>query len=214
MPRTWQQNTQKYLPWLETVTVTSVRPNSTDQEGEFEAGAYKLTGVEGAPSYGVYTKYTVRFTLSYADLPFDPKPRDRITWKDDTYTVLSATGSDWQQFWVADAVNLVLAEDLRQTGTLTRWVSAQDAAYRPARAAETTVAADVPCRVQPLGWDAADVNEKRTGPRRFAAFLGQALDARAGDRFAAGGESFTVVSYRDPERVDELPSLTLEAVLP
>jgi len=213
MPRTWQQNTQKYLPWLETVTVTSVRPNSTDQEGECEAGVYKLTGVEGAPSYGVYTKHTVRFTLSYADLPFDPKPRDRITWKGDAYTVLSATGSDWQQFWVADAVNLVLAEDLRQTGTLTRWAATQDAAYRQAQAASATLAADVPCRLQPLGWSADDTLDRRTGPKRFAAFLASALDARAKDVFAVSGTAYTVLEYADPERIDELPRLTLEEIL-
>jgi len=208
MPRTWQQNTQKYLPWLETVTVTSVRPNSTDQEGECEAGVYKLTGVEGAPSYGVYTKHTVRFTLSYADLPFDPKPRDRITWKGDAYTVLSATGSDWQQFWVADAVNLVLAEDLRQTCQIKRPPDTKDAGGRLALASYTTIYSAVPCRLQPLESTRTESLGRTTAPRRFAAYLGvEVWPLLSRDVLVVGDDAYTIDAVRSPERIDQLPEL-------
>lgn len=208
-------DTQRWLPWKETVTVTSVRPNSSDATATVTtAGVYRQGLAEGAPSRGVYTKYDVKVTVATDDVAFVPKPRDTVLWAGDTYTVLSVERSDWTKHYVLTARNLILAADLRQTGTLTRPAVAQDAAGRPARATYATVTGSIPCRVQPLGGQAADVLEKRTAPQRFTAYVGVPLDARAGDRFEVGAAYYTVLGSHDPETLDSLQSLDLEVILP
>jgi hypothetical protein len=207
-------DTQRWLPWPEAVAVTSVRSGGNVTANVARAGAYRLGAAEAAPSNGVYTRYDAEFTVGQADLPFVPKPRDTVLWNGDTYTVLAVDGSDWLTFWSLTARNLVLAADLRQTGTLSRPSNAQDAAGRPARASYTTVTGSVPCRVQPLGGQATDALEKRTIPQRFTAFVGVTLDARAGDRFVCDGTTYTVTGSSNPERIDELQTLSLEILLP
>lgn len=208
-------NSQQFNPWPEAVTVTSVRPNSANVAADLtNAAAFRQSGGEAAPSRGAYAKYDVVFTLGMDDLPFEPKPRDTVTWKGSIYTVLDVTGSDWLKFWRVTARNLVLAADLRQTGTLSRPAVTQDSSGLPARSSYATVTGDVPCRVQPLGGTATDVLEKRTIPQRFTAFVGVLLDARASDRFVCNGVTYTVTGVSNPERIDELQSLSLEVLIP
>lgn len=208
-------DTQRWIPWAEPVTVTSVRPASADvTEGADDAGVHRLGVGEGAPSRGAYTRHDIRVTLGTDALSFVPKPRDMVTWQGDTYTVLSVDRSDWTRHYVLTARNLVLSEDLRQTGTLSRPVNARDDAGRPARGSYATVTADVPCRLQPAAAAAGDTNEKRTIPVTFTCFVGLQLDARAGDRFTVAGEHYGVLGVTNPERIDELMSLNLGTYLP
>lgn len=205
---------QRFIPWLEAVTVTSVRPNSSDVVTPTTAGVHRQGGGEAAPSRGVYTKYDVLFTFSQDDLTFTPKPRDTVLWKGDTYTVLSVDGSDLLKFWRLTARNLILAADLRQTGTLSRPNTAQDTTLRPGRASYTTVTASIPCRVQPTTGTAGDALGKRTIPQQYSCIVGEQLDARAGDRFTVGADNYSVIASNNPERIDELQTLTLEILLP
>jgi hypothetical protein len=208
-------STQRFIPWPEAVTVTSVRPNSSNVVTSVSnAGVYRLSNGEASPSFGVYTKNDIRVTIGQDDFSFTPKPRDTVLWKGDTYTVLEVGGSDWLKFWTLTARNLILAADLRQTGTLSRPSAAQDSTLRPGRASYSTVTDNIPCRLQPVGGTAGDNLDKRTIPQRFAAIVGVFLDARAGDRFTVSTANYTVISSANPERIDELQSLTLEVLLP
>lgn len=207
-------DTQKWLPWKEPVTVTSVRPNSADVVVPLtNAGVYRVSLREAANSNGVYQSGDIKVTVATDGVAFTPKPRDTVLWGGDLYTVLEVAGSAWTKHWVLHARNLVIAADLRQMGTLARPSNAQDAAGRPTLASYTTVSANIPCRVQPEGGTAADVGERRTIPKRFVAILLTQVDARAKDTFTCDGVTYTVLEARNPERIDQLPSLLLEKVL-
>lgn len=200
----------------EVVTFTSVKTAGNETAEVDDAGFYPTSSAEGAPSYGVYTKGLARFSIRLAALEGidGAKPRDTITrGNSEVYTVLRAIRGSISGVWQLDAVNLVLAADLRSTGTLSRPSNAQDTAGRPTLASYTAIATDIACRVQPEGGDATDVLGRRTIPKRFTAFLASTVDARAKDKFVSGGVTYTVLAARQPERIDELMTLTLEQVL-
>jgi hypothetical protein len=198
---------------LEVVTFTSVRTAGNSSSVVADAGVYKDGNAEARPSHGVYTKVRQRFTIRYDALRGvgGAKPRDTVTFAGDTYTVLEAALGEITNFWQLRCVRLVLAADLDQSGTLTRYTAAVDAAYRQTNAATTTVGT-VNCRLQPEGGAAGDVFDRRTIPKRYTAYLASALAAQAKDVFTVDGQGYTVLEVRDLERLDELPSLVLEEV--
>lgn len=202
---------------LEAVTFTSVRTAGNQTTPVPDAGFYPGATGEASPSNGVYTKGTATFSVRAAAVAGvgGAKPRDRVTRSNgDVYTVLSASPGNITQVWQLSCVCLKLAADLRQTGVLSRPANTQDGAGRPSRASYATVTDGIPCRVQPLGGQATDSLDKRTIPQRFAAYLGVALDARAGDRFTCDGANYTILAVGNPERMDELQTLSLEILLP
>jgi hypothetical protein len=199
----------------EPVTYTSVR-NSGDRVFEnVTAWVHVEETAEAAPSGGVYTacNATILIDRAYPGEGEAVKPGDRVTLSDGTaYTVLSALPLKFNGPWKLRGRNLALAHDLRDTGTLSRPSTAQGAAGRPTLASYTAVAENVACRVQPEGGSAGDVMGRRTIPKRFTTYVGVQVDARAKDRFVAGGVTYTVVEVRNPERLDQLPQLVLELV--
>jgi hypothetical protein len=195
------------------VSFTSVRTNSASvTEVATQLFIAPLSLREAAASNGVYTTGDLKIVLVPAELSFALKTRDTATWNGDTYTILSIERFEVADLSVLTCRNLILANDLRQTGTLNRPTNAQDAAGRPTLASYTTVAADIPCRVQPMGGTAGDVLDRRTIANRYTAYLGQQVEARAKDKFVVGGVTYTVLEWKNPERIAELPSLTLEKV--
>lgn len=201
---------------LEAVTFTSVRTAGNQSVGVTDATFDFVSLKEAAASNGVYQAGDVSFSVRQSLLTGlgGAKPRDTVLRASDgqTYTVLTATPTVFTKIWDLVCRNLILAADLRQTGTLSRPSNAQDSAGRPTLASYTAVATDVPCRVQPMGGAAGDVLDRRTIAQRFAAILGQQVDARAKDKFVSGGVTYTVLESKNPERIDELQTLTLEKV--
>lgn len=202
---------------LEAVTFTSVRAAGNVTVAVTDATFSYITLREAAASNGVYEAGDVTFSIRQSLLAAvgGAKPRDTVVRASDgqTYTVLTATPTVMTKVWDVTCRNLVLAADLRQTGTLARPTNAQDAAGRPTLASYTTVAANIACRVQPEGGAASDVGDRRTIPKRFAAILGVQVDAHAKDTFTCDGVTYTVLESRNPERIDQLQSLVLEKVL-
>lgn len=198
--------------WGESLTVTSVRPNSSNVAAAVTGARYLRGARERRASYGNYTAADEVFTIATDAVAFTPKPRDTVTRGSDVLTVLSVDGSPWLKFWILTCVNLVLAADLRSTGTLSRPNFVQDDAGRRALGTYTAVATDVPCRVQPADSAAVDALDRRVIVGHYQAILGTAVSARAQDRFVSGGVTYTVTGYRDPERIDDLMTLELELV--
>ena len=201
----------------EAVTFASVRLAGNQTASVSDAGFYPEPIAEGAPSFGVYTKGRAKFSIRMSLLVGvnGAKPRDTVTRANsDVYTVLTASPGVISGIWQLDAVNLVLAADLRTTGTLKRLGNTQDSAGRArSSGGDYSVIADsIPCRVEPTGGSATDALDRRTIPNRFTAFVGMPLDARAKDQFIADGVTYTVIDSDNPERIDELQSLTLEVV--
>lgn len=207
-------NTQTHVNalWGETVTVTSVRPNSSDVAEAVTAARYTRGTRQRQASYGVYTAADEVFTVATDALTFTPKPRDTVTRSGTVNTVLAVDGSPWLKFWVLTTVNLALAADLRSTGTLTRPPLTQDAAGRRQFNGYSTVASGVPCRVQSRESLAADFLQRRAIAGSHVAFLGQNLTVRAQDTFVVGSVYYTVLGYRDAESIEDLMSLDLEAL--
>jgi hypothetical protein len=210
-------NDQAIFDNLEALTFTSVRTAGNESVDVDDATFEFVTLKEAARSNGVYQAGDVSFSIRQSLLAGlgGAKPGDRVTRTSDgqTYTVLTAVPTVFTKIWDLVCRNLILANDLRQTGTLSRPSNAQDAAGRPTLASYTTIAADIPCRVQPMGGAAAELLDRKTIPQRFTAYLGVQVEARAKDKFVAGGVTYTVIEWKDPERIDELMSLILEKVL-
>jgi hypothetical protein len=202
---------------LESLTFTSVRTIGNESVEVDDATFDFVTLKEAAASNGVYQAGDVSFSIRQSLLQQlgGAKPGDRVLRTSDgqTYTVLTAVPTVFTKIWDLVCRNLILANDLRQTGTLSRPSNAQDAAGRPTLASYTTVAADIPCRVQPMGGTAGDVLDRRTIANRFTAFLGIQVEARAKDKFVVAGVTYTVLESKNPERIDALQELTLEKVL-
>ena len=207
------QNTQQWIPWKESGTFVSVLPNSTNITTVVdEAAFYQLGNGESSPTYGVYTKYDIRVTVATDALAWTPKPRDTVAWKGDTYTMLEVDGTDWMEFYVITARNLILHADLRSTGLLERPSTAQDSAGRMSLATYSTVTSSIPCRVQQQPSPAGNPFSRRTIPKQYTAYVGVLLDARAKDRFTVSGTVYSVVAVRNPERIDQLQELDLELI--
>lgn len=209
---------QAYFDNLETVTFTSVRLAGNQTASVTDAGFYPGATSEGAPSRGVYTKGTARFSIRVSTISSvsGAKPRDTITRSNgDVYTVLSANPGNITQTWQIDAVCLKIAADLDQTGVLKRAATAQDTTGRSANLTSgyTTVTSGINCRVQPTSNRAGDTYDRRTMVNTARAFLDQQVDARAKDIFVCDGVTWTVVSSSNPELLSELPYLELEVIL-
>lgn len=202
---------QDWIPWLENITYTSVRPNSADVATALTTAAvYQLGNGESSPSYGVYTKWDIKVCISTGDIEYDPKPRDTILWNTRTYTVLEVTTTNWADFHTIIARDLILHSDLRDSGTLSRPSNTQDSAGRAALTSYTTVTSSIPCRVQYQPSTAVDQYGRRHIQERYTAYVGVLLDARAKDRFTVGSDIYTIVGVRNPERIDQLQELDLQ----
>jgi hypothetical protein len=202
---------------LEAVTFTSAR-TAGDQSVEIDDATFDFIGIkEAVASRGVYQAGDVTFSIRQALLTDvgGAKPGDRVYRASDgqTYTVLTAVPTVVTKVWDVTCRNLILANDLRRTGTLERPTGKQDHTGRAALKNYTTVAADVPCRVQPIDDAADDTFGRRTMPQRYNAFLGIQVTAHAKDRFVCDGQAYTVLAVRDPEKITDLMSLVLEKVL-
>jgi hypothetical protein len=205
---------QAQIPWPETVVVTSVfsNPASNIIQTVTDAGVYQLGNTEGAPSQGVYTKFKIKVTIGQSDVPFTPKPADTVLWLGNTYTVQRVQGYDWLEYYELEALNLILAYQLVQSGNLKRPTNAVDATSKLTFATYTPIAANIPCRLQPMTGDAVDIGKRRTMPQRFTAYLGIQVVPQAKDVFTVAGQDYTVLNFRNPERIDEVQTLQCELI--
>lgn len=207
-------SSQQYLSWPEPITVTRVftNPASNVVTSVAGAGVYQRGNREGAPSGGVYTKWTIDVTLGMGDVPSTPKPADLVGWMGGTYTVQTVDPYFWLQYYKLTCLNLILALDLQQSGTLTRPNNAKDSTGKLSPSAYTTIAANVPCRLQPTGGTATDIGQRRTMPLRYTTYVGGQFTPRAKDVFTVAGQGYTVLSFAMPQRIDELMTLALESL--
>lgn len=209
---------QQVIDNLEAITYTSVATAGDTTVSITDAAFYRTSSglAEGAPSQGVYVKATGRFTIrgSWLSGVGGAKPADTITRGDGSvWTVLRAMPPVISGVWQIDTIDLILSNGLVQNGALSRPSNTgQDAAGRQALTSYTTIASNIPCRVQPVGGDAADPLDRRSIPQRFTAFLGQQITPQALDMFVVGSTSYTVLDFKMPERIDELMTLSLELI--
>lgn len=190
----------------------------TDHALSATGGAAKRrapTWKEQAASAGAYSAKNLVWLLPTANLPsgVTPKAGDVIRDADGVdHTVLEVLVGKFGQTHRCVTIALAVVYELSALGTLERPISGRDGAGRPLAAGYDTVAADVRCRVQPEDGAAGDVDERRVIALRYTAVLATGVAVRAKDRFTADGVAYTVLGFRNPERLDELLQLTLELV--
>ncbi len=177
---------------------------------------------EGAPSLGVYTKAMEDWLFPQSMLSASqyPTPGDIVRWTNtrtsvvENWTVLSVAEVGALGAFRLSCIELALQNGLRGTCTISRPDNTKDAAGRMALTSYSTVAASVPCRIQPTDSSPADVFERRTTPDLSTVYLGYTVDIRAKDRLTDdASQVWTVLETRAPNRLDEMFSADLERVL-
>ncbi len=176
-----------------------------------------------ASAGGVSAKNLV-WLLPKQNLPDEVEPRAGYQIRDAAgvdHTVLEVQAGKFNQTHRCVTIALAVVYELSAVGVLTRPDGGQDAAGRPYPS--YTEVARVRCRVQPQDSAAGDHFERRTTAHKFAAVIDTQVQARARDVFTVtsyvspGGavasvQSYTVLGYRAPERLDQLPALDLELI--
>lgn len=205
------------------------RENATFREqtalGTYTAHALSATGGaakrraptwrEQAASAGAYTAKNLVWLVPQQNLPVGVAPKAGDVIRDASgvdHTVLEVQLGKFGQTHRCTTIALAVVYALSELGTLTRPVSGRDNAGRPLPAGYDTVASDVRCRVQPEDGTAGDVDERRVIPLRYTGFLETPLAVRARDRFTVAEVTYTVLGFRNPERLGDLMQLTLELV--
>ncbi len=143
------------------------------------------------------------------------KPGDRVVRADGTsFTVWpDAVPPGLSGVWRVTARNLVVAAGLRDLGTLLRPANAADAAGRRVpNLAAVADATDVPCKVQPADGRVEDVHGGPQIAGAYAAYLSRPVYPQLGDVWRVGDARYTVTGWHDPDRLDVLMRLDLEAV--
>jgi hypothetical protein len=209
------ESDQQTIDNVEAITYTSTGIGGSSVP-VLDAGMYLGAITEHAPSNGAYqridAKWSIRFSL-LAPLG-GAKPGDTITDSSSlVWTVITATPPVISGVWQISSLRLEIAPAFAQLGTLTRPSNTeQDSAGRQGLITYSTIAANVPCRLQPISGDAGDIQERRGMPRRFTAFLGSQVVPQSLDIFTVAGQGYTVLGFRNPQRIDELQTLTCELI--
>lgn len=175
---------------------------------------------EHDPSSGVYTRSDREWYFpktAYAQTPavgdLLDSPVSTIDPATATWTVLGVDHAGALGAWKLTSVSLAIVTALRTLLTFERPSNTQDAAGRMSLASYSTLAANVPARVQPQDSEAGDVLGRRTLPKHFTAYCTQQVAVRAKDRATDGaGTAYTVLGYREPERLDALFAVDLEVI--
>ncbi len=184
------------------------------------------TWKEMTASAGAVSAKNLVWLLPDANLPDGVTPRagDQVRGAGDVdHTLLEVAVGKFGNTHRCVSIALSVVYELSATGVLSRPDNAQDAAGRMALTAYAAAGEPVRCRVQPEDSAAADVLERRTVPRKFTALLDTPVAVRARDVFtvttyvSAGGavaatQAYTVLGFRNPERLDSLMSLDLELI--
>jgi hypothetical protein len=206
--------TQALLPWAtECATVRYRAAGGTFADvSTRRAARYLVTSREAQRSNGVYLAGDEKFTLPAEDFPDQPRPGDRLTHGGRDLVVIDSSGGLMLKFWSVSVRSLTLAYALRDLATVRRPNPTPDAAgVRAANPA--TLAADVPCRLQPDGWDAVpDLDGRLTTRSRYVCYLGQPLTLAAGDALLVNGVLYEATAQSDIAQIDELTSVRCERI--
>lgn len=210
-----QFDTQGAIPWDAdgTLTVTSVRPNSSNSaETTTVYATYPGPIREHRPSNGVFQSQDCKVTFASAAVSFDLKPRDTLGFDSKTWTVKQAQRFDFLKFWDVQCFRLILQADLCDTIGVYRAASAAGSdGFRASTLAAVSGLSAVAGRLQPDGWsDGKDVDGKFVRRRRWRAYLSAAADVKAGDNLLVSGTYYEAVAQGDIDMYDTYTVVTCE----
>ncbi len=189
------------------------------------------TWKEMTASAGAVSSRNLVWLVPAANLPENVQPRagDQIravetaTGLEIDHTVLEVQVGKFGNTHRCVTLALAVVYELSATGTLTRPDNTQDAAGRAALTNYTAIGEPVRCRVQPQDSATEEVLGRVTMPRKFEALLETPLAVKAKDVFTvttyvspggavASTQAYTILGFRNPERLDLLQSLDLELI--
>ncbi len=168
---------------------------------------------ERAPSGGVYAGFDLTWYLPGPLLSgHSPKPGDLVTDGSSVpYTVLKTNYDQLDKVWVLYTVDLILANDLRDTVDIYGPTDGQDAggARVPSFA---PVYSSLAARVQEVQGEVATERGKHGTRQRFDVFLTTRVSVTIHHQVRKGATIYSVTGWRNPDRIDELMVLNCERV--
>jgi hypothetical protein len=205
-------------PNREAVTLRVVAPLDTYTAHALpDAKRRAPTWKERTASAGVYTATDLVWlipdeVLDTAGAPV-PKAGDQVRDAGSTdWTVLEVAVGKFGQTHRCVTRSLALHDPLRDSATVRRPAPAPDASglRRPNLA---VLAAAVPCRLQPDGWQEEPETAGRVTTRsRYRCYLGQALLLRAGDVVEVSGVKYEARSQSEIAQLDSLTSVAVDRI--
>lgn len=175
-----------------------------------------LTFREMAASAGAYTAQDRAILVPSENLPtgVKPAPGDQfldaasVTWTVGEVSPFGKFGLTHR--CVVRALAIVGA--LATSGQLMRASNAQDIYGRAALSDYAAVGSPVLCRVQPEDGDVGEVFGRTAIARKYTAYLETPVTVAAHDQWLVDTTAYTVLGFRNPERVWDLMSLSLELI--
>jgi hypothetical protein len=205
---------QSRLPWPAdgTLTVTSVRPNSSDVT-QAVTGYATYPGMirEAEPSNGVFCIQDCKVTFDRDSVEFQLKPRDLLEFDDQTWIVKQAQRYDFLRFWDVQCFRLVAQVDLADTIAVYRpTVTVTSDGLRSRTLSAVSGASAIAGRLQSDGWQQEpDTDGRLLRRQRFTAFLSQAVLLEAGDVLRVGSTDYEVIGQA---QIDQLATFTRATV--
>jgi len=202
------------LDFPEAVTYRSVATAGNTDQAVTKAFQYPVTDKERSPSNGVYQAFEKIWQIPGALVtPLVPKPRDVVLDSGSTaWTVQLVSYSAATQAWNLTCLNLVLALDLRDLITIQRATLEEEATAAKKKTWETLYA-DLAARMQKIEDQEEDYLDARGMKGQYLVYLSQAVSVESStDRILFDGRYYDIRSYRNPDRIDELPVIVAELV--
>ena len=136
-----------------------------------------------------------------------------MQWGGNTYVVTGVNGDPkWLKFYSLSCRCPELAYDLRDLCSVLRPAPTPTAGGLR-QANPTTLAAAVPCRIQPDDWSMEqDTAGRVTTRRRYTAYLGLPLELAAGDVLLVAGVRYECVGQSEIQQLDTLTAVKAERV--
>lgn len=168
---------------------------------------------EGFASRGVYTATDLNWCLpEVAFVEKKPKPADVVVDIDgNRYTVLDADFNTLRSWWLCRTRNLTIANDLQDIISIETPVLSRDAALGLVYDWSIRYTG-IKCRFQPITDDAAAERLVSATARMFRVIVDRQLQVTNDvgfDRINKDGVIYEILGYSNPERLDELPVLTV-----
>lgn len=209
-----------YLQWdnTEPVTYRSVRKTGEMVDTIPIARRRKLTVKDMATGVVGYQTGDIAWLVPQALLsPSLGRPKEADIIVDQLgrpWTVLTADGqsddSNGPQTWRLTCRNVVIAFDLKDTVTIERAVSNLDASGTDVRTWQPLYSG-ITCRLQPVDQDIATERGITDLQGKYLIYLSQEVQVVMRDRVNVGAKApggyLEILSYRNRERIDELPYL-------
>jgi hypothetical protein len=204
------------LPWNAdgSLTLTSVRPNSTNETATVGVfAAYPGMVREAKPSNAVFQTQDCTFTFGLDAVSFPPKSRDTVAWdyadpsfvwQSDTFKIKTAQRFDFLKYWRLECFRLVAHVDLADSIAVWRpSVTTSSDGLRSRTLSVVSGASAIAGRLQPDSWrEEQDTDGRILRRQTYTAYLSTAIVLQLGDVLRVGGIDHEVTGQSEIDQYD------------